>query len=88
MALATQKFVSDIATDAYQYSRMRGSAGGGGGASATSTQQAAQMSAAGNMAGARATRAADKNKAVLTMEDLGNALGDAGVNIKRPDFYR
>lgn len=27
-------------------------------------------------------------KVVLTMEDLSSALGEYGLNVSRPDFYR
>jgi transcription initiation factor TFIID subunit 10 len=30
----------------------------------------------------------DKGRSVLTLEDLSAALGDGGVNVKRPEFYR
>lgn len=29
-----------------------------------------------------------QNRAVLTMEDLGCAVGEYGVNVKRGEFYR
>jgi transcription initiation factor TFIID subunit 10 len=29
-----------------------------------------------------------QNRTVLTMEDLGMAVGEYGVNIKRSEFYR
>lgn len=75
LALCTQKFISDLATDAYQFSKIRSS-------SSTSTAQAPQM-------GARVGRPGkDKGRSVLTLEDLSAALGDGGVNVKRPEFYR
>ena len=75
LALCTQKFISDLATDAYQFSKIRSS-------SSTSGAQVPQM-------GARVGRPGkDKGRSVLTLEDLSAALGDGGVNVKRPEFYR
>jgi transcription initiation factor TFIID subunit 10 len=75
LALCTQKFISDLATDAYQFSKIRSS-------SSASTAQVPQM-------GTRVGRPGkDKGRNVLTLEDLSAALGDGGVNIKRPEFYR
>jgi transcription initiation factor TFIID subunit 10 len=75
LALCTQKFISDLATDAYQFSKIRSS-------SSASAAQIPQM-------GARAGRPGkDKGRSVLTLEDLSAALGDGGVNVKRPEFYR
>ena len=122
LALATQKFIADIAADAYQYSRMRSSASGGGPTAAA----AAAAAAAGVGAGAGAANVAntvpgapppqqqrdEKGKAgahvlgvqrpgfggggggpgqggaVLTMEDLGCAVGEYGVNVRRGEYYR
>ncbi|KAG8756732.1 Transcription initiation factor TFIID subunit 10 [Serendipita sp. 396] len=64
LALAAQKFVSDIAADAYSHARIR--SGG-----------------ARNKAGG----AAAKIKTVLTMDDLTAALGEYGVNAKKPEYY-
>jgi len=75
LALCTQKFISDLATDAYQFSKIRSS-------SSASQAQIPQM-------GARAGRPGkDKGRSVLTLEDLSAALGDGGVNVKRPQYYR
>ncbi|KIW98204.1 uncharacterized protein Z519_01788 [Cladophialophora bantiana CBS 173.52] len=118
LALATQKFVADIAADAYQYSRIRssnnalsgqGMAGMGGGGASTFTGGASGGSGG---AGAGAGGAGGKNqqnttlgvqrsgyggggqggsaqgKTVLTMEDLGMAVQEYGINVKRGEFYR
>ncbi|KAF9142993.1 Transcription initiation factor TFIID subunit 10 [Linnemannia schmuckeri] len=62
LALAAQKFVSDIATDAFQYCKVR--------------QQSQKRPAPGK-----------EKKTVLTMEDLSDALGEYGINVKKPDYF-
>lgn len=89
LALATQKFVSDLASDAYQYSRIRSASS----VSSSSNPQArarALMAANANPGQGTGSTVPSSNqgKLVLTMEDLGNALSEYGLNIKRPDFYR
>ncbi|KAH8731218.1 transcription initiation factor TFIID 23-30kDa subunit-domain-containing protein [Phaeosphaeriaceae sp. PMI808] len=110
LALATQKFIADIAADAYQFSRIRSS-------NTTSNNPMGGLGAAAGPQGAAApggaqggkdvgTKAKDYNlgiqrpgyggggqggsqgRTVLTMEDLGMAVGEYGVNIKRGEFYR
>ncbi len=120
LALATQKFIADIAADAYQYSRMRSSATGAGQSTATAATTAipgaAAEGGAGQAAGAGKAGGGGKDekgksgqhvlgvqragyggggggagqagRAVLTMEDLGCAVGEYGVNVKRGEFYR
>ncbi|KUI67329.1 Transcription initiation factor TFIID subunit 10 [Cytospora mali] len=128
LALATQKFVADIAADAYQYSRIRasnssaannpmgnlgaaagypipgqaagapgaggaaqvgGGGGGGGGGPKGAAGQAGQ-----NLLGIQRPgfggggQGGSQNRTVLTMEDLGMAVGEYGVNVKRSEFYR
>ncbi|KAL6706739.1 hypothetical protein ACN47E_005075 [Coniothyrium glycines] len=109
LALATQKFIGDIAADAYQFSRIRSSnttsnnpmgglgAGGPQGATAPGGAQG------GKDSGAKAKdynlgiqrpgyggggQGGSQGRTVLTMEDLGMAVGEYGVNIKRGEFYR
>lgn len=112
LALATQKFVADVAADAYQYSRIRagntaagagalggalpgqmgvpgvgaagGGAGGGGGKGAQATQLGIQRAGFGG--GGQGGSA--QGKTVLTMEDLGMAVQEYGINVKRGEFYR
>lgn len=120
LALATQKFIADVAADAYQYSRMRssnstaaataaagpgpgglgelpgqaGSGGAGGGSKGKDDKsksgahvlgvQRAGYGGGGGGGGA----AGQGGRAVLTMEDLGCAVGEYGVNVKRGEFYR
>ncbi|KAF9433243.1 Transcription initiation factor TFIID subunit 10 [Entomortierella beljakovae] len=62
LALAAQKFISDIATDSFQYCKVR--------------QQSQKRAAPGK-----------EKKTVLTMEDLSDALGEYGINVKKPDYY-
>jgi transcription initiation factor TFIID subunit 10 len=116
LALATQKFISDIAADAYQYSRIRSSntssnnpMGALGAATGFPAQgQSAPSGAAGGAGGKEGGAQQGKGgplgvqrpgfggggqgggqgRTVLTMEDLGMAVGEYGVNIKRGEFYR
>ncbi|RIB00279.1 putative TAF10-TFIID and SAGA subunit, partial [Gigaspora rosea] len=61
MSLAAQKFVADIATDAFQYCKIR--------------QQS------------KKNIGKQRNKTVLTLEDLVAALSEYGINIKKPDYF-
>jgi len=114
LALATQKFIADIAADAYQYSRIRSTnttsnnplTGLGGAAGfGMSMQQGGEGDGAGKGAKKDAGKAAPlggpragfgggggagagQGRTVLTMEDLGMAVGEYGVNVKRGEFYR
>lgn len=122
LALATQKFIADVAADAYQYSRMRSSATGAGQSNTTTAAAipgaegggaGGQQAGAGKAGGGAGGGKDDKGKsgqhvlgvqragyggggggggqagrAVLTMEDLGCAVGEYGVNVKRGEFYR
>lgn len=121
LALATQKFVADIAADAYQYSRIRasnsaaannpmgnlgaaagypipgqqpgggaGGAGGGGGGKGGQAAAAAGQSLLGiqRPGFGGGGQGGSANRTVLTMEDLGMAVGEYGVNVKRSEFYR
>ena len=107
LALATQKFVADIAADAYQYSRIRASNTntnnpmGNLGAAAgfpVPGQQAGQPGGKDQNRGiplgiqrpgyGGGGQGGSQNRTVLTMEELGMAVGEYGVNIKRGEFYR
>jgi transcription initiation factor TFIID subunit 10 len=112
LALATQKFVADIAADAYQYSRIRstnttsnnpltglggaagfgmGAGGGEGGEGPSKGKKDAGKNAplGGPRAGYGGGGAGGgQGRTVLTMEDLGMAVGEYGVNVKRGEFYR
>ncbi|EXJ55577.1 transcription initiation factor TFIID subunit 10 [Cladophialophora yegresii CBS 114405] len=118
LALATQKFVADVAADAYQYSRIRSSnsassnnplgaagnagAGGGGpgnfaggagggaasGAQAAKGQQNTTLGVQRSGFGGGGQGGSGQGRPVLTMEDLGMAVAEYGVNVKRGEFYR
>ncbi|KAM5533852.1 hypothetical protein V8D89_012515 [Ganoderma adspersum] len=72
LSLAAQKFVSDIAADAYQHARIRANAAGG-------------RSRANQPSGTASAR--DKTKTTLTMDDLSAALAEYGINSRKPEFY-
>jgi len=72
LSLAAQKFVSDIAADAYQHARIRTNAAGG--------------RARSNQALGPGT-SRDKTRTTLTMDDLSAALSDYGINARKPEFY-
>ena len=107
LALATQKFIADVAADAYQYSRIRASSSntnnpmGNLGAAAgfpVAGQPGGPMGKVDQTKGAPigiqrpgfggGGSGGGQNRMVLTMEDLGMAVGEYGVNIKRSEFYR
>ncbi|TQS33758.1 hypothetical protein Golomagni_05887 [Golovinomyces magnicellulatus] len=107
LALATQKFVADIAADAYQYSRIRasntnannpmGSLGAAAGfpvPGQPTGQPGSKDQSKGAPLGIQRPgyggggQGGSQNKTVLTMEDLGMAVGEYGVNVKRSEFYR
>lgn len=112
LALATQKFIADIAADSYQFSRIRASnttsnnpmGGLAGAAGAGPPGAAAAGGAAGGKEGGPGGKGLNlgvqrpgyggggqggsQGRTVLTMEDLGMAVGEYGVNIKRGEFYR
>ncbi len=86
LALATQKFISDVATDAYEYSRIRSSSSI---YNSSNPQARARALMAGQTTGAAAsTNPNNQGKTVLTVEDLSSALAEYGLNVRRPDFYR
>lgn len=73
LSLAAQKFVSDIAADAYQHARIRTNATGG------RTRANQPFTGLGS--------AKDKTRTTLTMEDLSSALSEYGINSRKPEFY-
>lgn len=78
LALAAQKFISDVAQDAFQYCKIRQQAGGKD-TSKSYPSRTAQSAASSS--------AARDRKTVLTMDDLSAALSEYGVNIKRQDYH-
>lgn len=95
LSLAAEKFVSDLAADAFSYARLRTNAGpaarpkgGAGGGSASAAAAAAAAAAASSAAGGGAGGSKDRSRTVLTMDDLSAALGEYGINARRADFYR
>jgi len=73
LSLAAQKFVSDIAADAYQHARIRTNATGG-------RSRAAQPGVGG-------MGVKDKTRTTLTMDDLSSALAEYGINARKPEFH-
>ncbi|KAJ5213649.1 hypothetical protein N7449_000818 [Penicillium cf. viridicatum] len=114
LALAAQKFVSDIAADSYQFARIRASnsssannpigslaaaAGLGAPAGAGGAPAPGGDSGKGNKAGTHlgiqrpgfgggGSGGSGQGRTVLTMEDLGMAVSEYGVSVKRGEFYR
>jgi len=80
LSLAAQKFVSDIASDAYQHARIRTNA-----TPASRGRQAAGDKAAVTSGGSAPLK--DRTKTILTMDDLGAALTEYGINARKPDFF-
>ncbi|KAB8222652.1 transcription initiation factor TFIID 23-30kDa subunit-domain-containing protein [Aspergillus novoparasiticus] len=120
LALATQKFIADIAADSYQYARIRASnsssasnpmgslnaasglgvpagasgAGAAGGAAGASGGDAGKGKANTHLGiqrpgfGGGGSGGSGQGRTVLTMEDLGMAVAEYGVSVKRGEFYR
>ncbi|KAJ5620448.1 hypothetical protein N7510_004432 [Penicillium lagena] len=115
LALATQKFVSDIAADSYQFARIRASnsssasnpmgslnaasgLGGPSGAPATGGAAGGEGGKGGKGNthlgiqragfGGGGSGGSGQGRTVLTMEDLGMAVSEYGVSVKRGEFYR
>ena len=79
VALAAQKFVSDVANDALQHCKMR----------VHSQQQQQQQPQSGGQSGGgkKPNNPNEKKKFVMTTEDLSLALADQGVTLKKPPYY-
>ncbi|KAF8957443.1 transcription initiation factor TFIID 23-30kDa subunit-domain-containing protein [Flammula alnicola] len=73
LSLAAQKFVSDIAADAYQHARIRTNATGG------RARVNQPLTGPGS--------AKDKTRTTLTMDDLSAALAEYGINARKPEYY-
>ncbi|KAK6349543.1 Transcription initiation factor TFIID subunit 10 [Orbilia brochopaga] len=89
LALATQKFIADIAADAYQFARIRTSSSNAGAFTAGGALPGVAGGALGGPIGGGFTGGGRRGgRMVLTMDDLGGAAAEYGVNTKRPEFYR
>lgn len=102
LALATQKFISDIATDAYEYSRMRSNTAVYTANNPQTKSRQLLMATVANAKGDSSMgddeemgannnaglNAQNKEKVCLKMEDLSSALDEYGLNVNRPQFYR
>ncbi|RHZ46728.1 putative TFIID and and SAGA complex TAF10 subunit [Aspergillus thermomutatus] len=120
LALATQKFIGDIAADSYQYARIRasnsssasnpmgslnaasglnvpggaGGAGAAGGAAGVGGGDASKAKTNTHLGiqrpgfGGGGSGGSGQGRTVLTMEDLGMAVAEYGVSVKRGEFYR
>jgi len=76
LSLAAQKFVSDIAADAYQHARIR-----------TNAAPSGRTRAGDKVGPGTSSSNRDKTKTTLTMEDLSAALSEYGINARKPEFY-
>lgn len=84
LSLAAEKFVSDIATDAFQYARIR-TAGAPIGRPPNTGNVGRPPN---NQSGTTSSNANDRSRTVLTMDDLSAALAEHGVGARRAEFYR
>jgi len=88
LSLAAQKFVSDIAADAYQHARIRTNAAGGGRGRGAGTSTTRVCPPVKHLVGKLTlSPIQDKTKTVLTMDDLSAALSEYGINSKKPEFF-
>ncbi|KAJ5893585.1 hypothetical protein N7495_005276 [Penicillium taxi] len=114
LALATQKFISDIAADSYQYARIRASNSSSASNPMGSLNAASGLGVPAGTAAPGGVTGGDskggkgnthlgiqrpgfggggsggtgQGRTVLTMEDLGMAVSEYGVTVKRGEFYR
>ncbi|KAH9995369.1 transcription initiation factor TFIID 23-30kDa subunit-domain-containing protein, partial [Russula compacta] len=86
LALAAQKFVSDIAADAYQHARIRTNATGGR-ARANQGPGSSRVAVVRFQSLTGFSYLQDKTRTTLTMEDLSAALSEYGINSRKPEFY-
>ncbi|PAA57852.1 hypothetical protein BOX15_Mlig027959g1, partial [Macrostomum lignano] len=97
VSLAGQKFISDIVSDAMHHCRARQggpaakrASGGTPGAAAAGTASAAPgaAGAAGSAAaGGGGSSGQPGKRLTLTMEDLGPAFQECGINVQRPPYF-
>ncbi|KAF8159718.1 transcription initiation factor TFIID 23-30kDa subunit-domain-containing protein [Crassisporium funariophilum] len=74
LSLAAQKFVSDIAADAYQHARIRTNATGG-----RARVNPPPMGGPGSVK--------DKTRTTLTMDDLSAALAEYNIISRKPEYF-
>lgn len=68
---------------------MPGAGGGGGGSKESGGQQGKGLNLGVQRPGyGGGGQGGSQGRTVLTMEDLGMAVGEYGVNVKRGEFYR
>ncbi|BGP41443.1 hypothetical protein JCM10449v2_005424 [Rhodotorula kratochvilovae] len=87
LALAAQRFVSSIASDAFQYARARTAAGPSGRATGGGGGEKQGGGAAGGQGAQGQAKAKGRQRTVLTMEDLSSALKEYGVDASRAPYY-
>jgi transcription initiation factor TFIID subunit 10 len=80
LSLSAQKFVSDLSRDAFHFAKLRVN-----GASARGRPAAAVSFFTPQPLRDQADKQ-DRNKVTLTMDDLSLALGEHGVNVRKPDY--
>lgn len=95
LGLVTQKFVSDIANDAYEYSRIRSgiAVNNANNGQARTRQLMLNQQQPGQQQPLtqqqqQQNEKTTQSKVVLTINDLSSAVEEYGLNIGRPDFYR
>lgn len=88
MALVGQKFITDVATDAMHYHRLRQNAPVKPPPTTSTTQPPANMKKkpTTNSTGT-AVPGVSASGVGMTVEDLQAALSDRGISIKRPPYY-
>jgi len=87
LSLAAQKFVSDIAGDAFQHARIRTNASSSGRSRANqaSTSYASYPYGGAGAGGPGGLK--DRTRTTLTMDDLSAALQEYGINARKPEYY-
>lgn len=96
LSLSAQKFISDLSRDAYHFAKLRlnGTAAGRGrpAAGVVSCTRSSFISSCEARDNAERIMkltwfvVQDRSRVVLTMDDLSLALGEHGVNVKKPDY--
>ncbi|MBW0573673.1 hypothetical protein O181_113388 [Austropuccinia psidii MF-1] len=85
LVLACQKFISDIAQDAFSYARTRtGQVPGGRQGPLVSNVNSGALA---NVLPPGTSARRDRTRTVLTQEDLAQALAEYGINASRAPYY-